>query len=116
MNPLSRILDETLRKLDLTEAADGARAVMLWPEIVGEQMAAASEARAIRAGTLHVVTRSSAWSQELSFQKSVILRRFRDRLGSDAVRDLRFTVGKVRGAAAAVPKGAPDEEVRRIRL
>ena len=30
MNPLSRILDETLRKLDLTEAADGARAVMLW--------------------------------------------------------------------------------------
>jgi predicted nucleic acid-binding Zn ribbon protein len=116
MNPLSQVLEQALRRLD-HDAGLEARAVMLWPEIVGPQMAQASEVRTFQGGTMVVVTRSSAWNQEFSFQKERILRRFRERLGKPVVRDLRFTVGPVRGAAPGRElETPPEEEVRRIRL
>ena len=49
-----------MRRLDLGEAALDARAVMLWAEVVGPQMAKASEAQKVQAGTLLVTARSSA--------------------------------------------------------
>jgi predicted nucleic acid-binding Zn ribbon protein len=116
MNPLSRILDDAIRKLDLGEAALEARAVMFWPEIVGPQMALASEARSMRAGTLLVVARSSAWNQELTFQKNTLLRRYRERLGKDVVKDIRVSVGPVRGVRIADAPAPSEAEVRRLRL
>ena len=101
MNPLSKILDDAMRRLDLGEAALDARAVMLWPEIVGPQMAKASEAQKVQAGTLVVTARSSAWNQELTFQRQTILRRYRERLGKEYIKDLRVTVGAVRGVSRA---------------
>src|SRR5687768_14448034 len=116
MNRLADALGEALRKLN-NNAGLEARAVMLWPQIVGPQMAAVSEVRNVQDGTLVVVTRSSGWSQEFSFQKQTILRKYRERLGQEFVRDLRFTVGAVRGVADAGGSHAPPEgEVRRIRL
>jgi predicted nucleic acid-binding Zn ribbon protein len=116
MNRLSDALGEALRRLD-NNAGLEARAVMLWSQIVGPQMAAASEVRSVQDGTLVVVTRSSAWSQEFSFQKRTILRRYREKLGQEFIRDLRFTVGAVRGISdPAANHAPPDAEVRRIRL
>ena len=117
MNPLSKILDDAMRRLDLGEAALDARAVMLWAEVVGPQMAKASEAQKVQAGTLLVTARSSAWNQELTFQRQTILRRYRERLGKDYIKDLRFTVGPVRGVVdPSASHNPPEAEVRRIRL
>jgi predicted nucleic acid-binding Zn ribbon protein len=117
LNPLGAILDQALKKLDLGEAALEARAVMLWPDVVGPQLARATEAQKVQGGTLVVITRSSSWNQELSMQKTTLLRRYRERLGNDLIKDLRFTVGAVRGVPTARVKVAPPEdEVRRIRL
>ena len=118
MNPLSVVLEQTLKKLQLTDAALEARALLLWPELVGEQMARASEARTVRGGVLEVTTRSSAWNQEFSFQKTHLLRRLKERLGKEVIRDIRFTVGPIRGIADPVATGTapPKEELRRIRL
>jgi predicted nucleic acid-binding Zn ribbon protein len=118
MNSLSEVLEAALKRLDLADAALEARAVMLWPQVVGEQMARASEAQKVQpGGTLLVNTRSSVWSQELSFHKPSILRRYKERLGKDWVKDLRFSVGPIRGVAAAAGLSTPpEEEVRRIRL
>lgn len=117
MNSLSEVLEAALKRLDLQDAAFEARAVMLWPQIVGEQMARASEAQKVQAGTLLVTTRSSVWSQEFSFQKPAILRRYKERLGKEFVKDLRFNVGPVRGMAPAPAISTPpEEEVRRIEL
>jgi predicted nucleic acid-binding Zn ribbon protein len=116
MNPLSQVLEQALRRLD-GDAGLEARAVMLWPEIVGPQLSRVSEVRGVQNGTLVVLTRSSAWNQELSFQKAAILRRYRERLGKEVIHDLRCVVGAVRGRAA--PSAAaepPEEEIRRIRL
>lgn len=117
LNPLSAVLAQALKNLDLEEAALEARAVMLWPEIVGPQLARATEARKVQGGTLVVVTRNSAWNQELSFQKTGIVRRYRERLGREYVTDVRFNVGAVRGRVEPSATGTPpEEEVRRIRL
>jgi predicted nucleic acid-binding Zn ribbon protein len=116
MNPLGKILEQTLRSFE-KEGGLEARLVLLWPEVVGPQMARVSEVRALQGNTLVIITRSSAWSQEFAFQKETILRRFRERLGHDHVRDLRFVVGKVRGAVETpADPGATEEEVRRIEL
>lgn len=117
MNSLSDVLEAALKRLDLAEAALEARAVMLWPQVVGEQMARASEAQRVQGGTLLVTTRSSVWSQEFSFQKPAILRKFKERLGKEFVKDLRFTVGPVRGVAPPAGRRAPSEqEIRRVEL
>jgi predicted nucleic acid-binding Zn ribbon protein len=71
----------------------------------------------VRAGTLIVVTRSSAWNQEFSFQKGTILRRYRERLGKEFIKDLRCSVGRVRGVAEPSASTVPPEaEVRRVKL
>src|SRR5690242_10120584 len=80
MNPLSKVLDDALRRLDGGVGLE-ARAVMLWPEIVGPQIARATEATGARGGTLLITVRSEAWSSELSFLKADLLRRYRKRLG-----------------------------------
>lgn len=117
MNKLSGILNETLKKLSLEDAAMEARAVMLWPKIVGETMSRASEAMRMQGGTLVVTTRSSTWNQEFAFQKPTILRRYQEILGKELVRDLRFVVGPVRGVKDSLARQAPPEqEVRKIRL
>jgi predicted nucleic acid-binding Zn ribbon protein len=71
----------------------------------------------VQAGTLIVSTRSSGWCQEFSFQKVTILRRYRERLGKEFIKDLRFVVGPVRGVTNSLARQAPpEEEVRRIQL
>jgi len=117
LNPLAAVLNQALKNLDLQEAALEARVVMLWPKVVGPQLAKATEAQRVQGGTLLVLTRNSAWNQELSFQKTRIVQRYREHLGQDYVKDVRFNVGAVRGIAdTAVSHAPPEEEVRRTRL
>lgn len=71
-----------------------------WPEIVGPKNAENSHPAQVTAGTLQVTTRSSVWSQQLSFLSEQILASVRARLPHTGVTQLRFRVGKlpVRGA------------------
>jgi hypothetical protein len=117
MNPLSKVLEDALRHMERGAGIE-ARAVMLWPEIVGPQIAAATEARSAREGVLIVVVRDSAWATELGFRKTEILRAYDRRLARKAIREVRFRVDKIRSQAAPATstKTPPEEEVRRIRL
>lgn len=116
MNPLARVLDDTLRRLDLTDAALEAKAILLWSEIVGPQLAKVTEPKTYNNGTLVITVRTSSWNQELTFQKSAIIQKYRERLGKPFVRDLRFVVGTVGSAGVQTAHTPPEEEVRRIRI
>lgn len=117
MTTLAEALRDVVRKLELEDVALEARALLLWPEVVGPQLARSSEPVRVRAGTLLVHTANSGWSQELSFQKERILREYARRLGKSLLKDLRCTVGPLRGHEDATLRPAPaEEEVRRIRL
>ena len=51
----------------------------IWPEVVGERVAAAARARSMADATLIVEVRSSAWLMELNMMKGELLRRVNER-------------------------------------
>ncbi|HKU68640.1 MAG TPA: DUF721 domain-containing protein [Candidatus Baltobacteraceae bacterium] len=70
-----------------------------WARIVGDDVAAQTRPAEIVRDVLVVVTRSSAWSQQLAFLSERVLRAVQERAGI-SVRGLRFRVGRIREAAA----------------
>ncbi|MGH7737315.1 MAG: DciA family protein [Candidatus Tyrphobacter sp.] len=70
-------------------------AAAAWPEIVGTDVAANSQPVEIASKTLVVVTRSSAWSEQLSFLSERILTSLREGLGLHDLARIRFRVGRV---------------------
>ncbi|MGD0273880.1 MAG: DUF721 domain-containing protein [Gaiellaceae bacterium] len=90
----------------------------LWPEAVGETIAAnAWPARLTRKGVLHVNTSSSTWAFELKHLEPMIRSRLRESLAEECPSELRFAPGPIpsRGRntdsveGAEVPKAGPDE-------
>jgi hypothetical protein len=71
-----------------------------WSAIVGEDVAANSRPAEISRDALLIVTRSSAWSQQLAFLSERIMSALRKRTGLDLQR-LRFRVGRINESASA---------------
>jgi predicted nucleic acid-binding Zn ribbon protein len=90
---LDGALAQAMERLQLEPILREARALTLWPEVVGPQVAEATRAENVRDGVLSVVTRTSTWAFELTFHKERILRSISARLGRGVVRDIRFRVG-----------------------
>ena len=61
-----------------------------WPQIVGEMIAAHSEATALSNGVLYIAVDSSVWAQELSLLRPSIAAAIDAKLGPGHVRELRF--------------------------
>ncbi|HEY4433388.1 MAG TPA: DUF721 domain-containing protein, partial [Candidatus Cybelea sp.] len=74
-----------------------------WSEIVGAEVAKNSSPSRIVAGTLIVVTRSAAWSHQLSFLAQRVRDAVAARLPSAGVERLRFRVGALPKRAGAPP-------------
>ena len=71
------------------------RLVKAWPEIVGEAIARRTEIVSLKFHTALVKVSGAMWIQELNLMKSQILARVTERIGDDAVRDLRFVQGRM---------------------
>lgn len=78
-----------------------------WTAVVGDDVARHSRPEKLADGTLIVVTRSSAWSQQLALLASTILAGLAPIAGAGVVQRLRFRVGKPgpRSATAAPVRG-----------
>jgi hypothetical protein len=83
-----------------------------WTDIVGVEVAANSEPVRVADGTLVVVTRSSAWSHQLSFLADRVLAAVAARLPAAGVERLRFRVGVLRKRHAPRAAGSPANPVR----
>jgi len=57
-------------------------ALLVWAEVVGPQVAGATEVLGVDNGILRVSTKSAVWSNELTFYKKDILSRLNIRIGS----------------------------------
>lgn len=97
----------------------------VWADLVGENVARNSYPQRLLDGTLLILTRSSAWSQELSFLAERIVRAAGARLPNSGIERVRFRVGKLpapqgalasratpvrRSAGAAPPSSANSQE------
>lgn len=90
------VLRMALKKYGLDEEISRYEFVLHWKEIVGEPIAAVAQPESFKNGLLTVRVKNSAWAQELTFQKSVILGRLKRYLkhGQEA-REIFFRVGKI---------------------
>jgi Dna[CI] antecedent, DciA len=73
-----------------------------WAEIVGDDVAAQTRPAEIVRDALVVVTRSSAWSQQLAFLSERVLSAVHERTGM-SIGNLRFRVGRIREVAGGIP-------------
>ena len=83
-----------------------------WADIVGAEVAANSAPVRLADGTLVVVTRSSAWSHQLSFLAERVLGAVAARLPSSGIERLRFRVGTLPRRSAPRAGGSPAKPVR----
>ena len=89
-----------------------------WTDIVGVEVAANSAPVRVADGTLVIVTRSSAWSHQLSFLADRVLAAVAARLPGAGVERLRFRVGvlpKRNAPRVARLSGQPRAAARRTR-
>jgi predicted nucleic acid-binding Zn ribbon protein len=80
------------------------RLAKAWPEIVGETIARRTEIVSLKFHTAVVKVSGAMWIQELNLMKSQILARVTERIGDDAVRDLRFVQGRLSRREQLRPK------------
>jgi predicted nucleic acid-binding Zn ribbon protein len=99
MEKITQPLRELLDKLRLSDPMTGWQAVDLWPETVGERIAAHARASAFRDGTLIVEVDSTAWMNELTYLERRIKTQLNRRIGDDVVRAIRL-----RPAAGTAPQ------------
>ena len=61
-----------------------------WPDIVGEKIAKVTVPERIDRGILFVSVATAAWRTELTLSRLAILKKITARVGSGAVKDIRF--------------------------
>ncbi|MDR3711139.1 MAG: DUF721 domain-containing protein [Capsulimonadaceae bacterium] len=116
ISPFGQALDGLLNEHDLREPLRPHTARVIWDEVVGPEIAAASGASAVRGGVLFVTVRSAVWANELAFYKKDILDRLNDRLGGKVISDIHFKVsGRTPPALKTSPTlpDRPDDEALR---
>lgn len=83
------------------------RVLQWWPEVVGDSVAAQTRPVRIQQGVLHVATSSSAWAQNLVFERQRILGKLNPHLMTPLA-DIRFSTAQ--WVTAATSTTNPGEE------
>jgi len=92
----------------LDERLQQYRALVIWDEVVGQQIAARARPERIRDGILEVCVDQPTWMQQLQLLKPQILTKLNARLGDSPLREIYLKRGKVAArAGAATSRSAP---------
>ncbi len=94
------LLDSLLQGWGLDERLHQYRAVLLWDDVVGPQIAARTRPERIRDGVLEVCVDQPVWMQQLQLLKPQLLAKLNRQLGDAPLRDIFLKRGKITGRAA----------------
>ncbi len=89
------LVDKLLKGLGLDERLQQYRALIIWDDVVGPQIAARTRPVRIREDVLEVNVDQPTWMQQLQLMKPKILTRLNAELGKAAIKDLYLKRGKV---------------------
>jgi hypothetical protein len=84
-----------------------------WPEIVGAEVAASCAPSRIAGDTLTIVTRSAAWSHQLSFLAEHVRGAVAARLPEAGIERLRFRIGAFPKRGRPVPQAPASSAITR---
>lgn len=103
---MGRLMGATLASARLGRGVERARALLLWPQAVGPELARMTRPRSQQGGTLYVEVRDSAVAHHLTMQRHHLLKSLNAAMGDQSVTELRFSVGHIKKAPDA-PRAAP---------
>ena len=90
MEQLKKVLKKAINESGFKKAIDQEDAVFIWGEVVGKNISAVTEATGVDKGTLVIKTESATWRQELHMQKKEIINKINKKIGSIAIKEIRF--------------------------
>ena len=90
MEHLKKAIKIAINKAGIENALKQESAVFLWKEVVGRKVSKAAKAEKVDRGTLIVKTDSAVWRQELQMQKEQLIEKINKKIGSKAIKEIRF--------------------------
>ena len=100
MEQLKTTLKKAINEAGIKKAIDQEEAVLLWGDVVGKNILKVTTATKVDKGTLIVKTDSATWRQELHMQKKEIINKINKKIGSNAIKDIRFIWTKIKTVTA----------------
>lgn len=89
------LVERLLKGFGLDERLQQYRALIIWEEVVGPQIAARTRPIRIREGVLEINVDQPTWMQQLQLMKPKILAQLNAQLGKATIKDLFLKRGKV---------------------
>ena len=90
MKHLKKAIEEAIDSAGIKSALSQEAAVALWGSIVGEAVSSVTKAERVESGTLIVKVETAVWRQELHMQKEEIINKVNKKIGTRAIREIRF--------------------------
>jgi predicted nucleic acid-binding Zn ribbon protein len=88
--PLGAVLDQLLKNLGIADRVDEQKVLIEFETILGESFCRRARAVRIEKGVLVIEVVSSAWRQELFYQKKLIQQRINSYFGENVVKEIIF--------------------------
>ena len=88
---LGDVLPSVLKQLGLEKKFRERQILTFWPEVVGDEIAARTEATHIDDGVLYVRVDPGAWMQELHFIERQLVARLKSKAPTIKLNQIRFT-------------------------
>jgi len=101
---ISQLLGKTLTRYQLKGGFKRARAILVWPEVVGGELSRLTRAVYLQDKTLWIEVQDSVMAHHLGLQSPVFLERLQAKLSDKSVLALRFRVGQL-------PEAPPKREI-----
>ena len=90
MQHIGGALKKLIKTAGLEKGIAQQKALEIWSETVGEIVSKNTEPTSIEHGILSIKTTTSAWRQELLFQKKQIIKKLNKKLNKKLIKDIRF--------------------------
>ena len=90
MKHLKKAIEEAIDGAGIKSALNQEAAVVLWGSVVGETVSSVTKAERVESGVLIVKVETAVWRQELHMQKEEIINKVNKKIGTRAIREIRF--------------------------
>lgn len=88
--PILPVIEKVIRGLGFSKRYDGWQVVTKWPEIVGENIAAASKAERYADGILYVKVKSDTWRMEIHMKIDSIMAEIKKLPYGKSIKEIRL--------------------------
>ncbi len=90
------ILDRLLKKLEIDKKIEEQRALGLWAQAAGENLARFTRAASVVRGRMTVECQSPVWANECRLLKPAMIEKINRALGREIIKDITFRVADIK--------------------